>query len=302
MTTRSRSASFGICILTYLVALVAGVAAAWPLRDAHPLLVAGVADVVATVVVFAFSFAFRNSSLYDPYWSVVPIALALYWTLHPEHAAAHPALTWGVVALVTLWGLRLTWNWARGWTGLNHEDWRYGMLAEQSGPWYWLVSFSGIHLFPTVMVFGGMLSVYALIATPSSGPTLTWAVAALVTLGAIAIETVADQQLLRWRRSKPDEMAFMQGGLWDWSRHPNYFGEVAFWWGLSLCAVAVDPANAWVFVGPVAMTGLFVFISVPMMEKRTLAKRPDYAAHMERTSMLLPLPPRRAEDGLAELS
>ncbi|MBI5546954.1 MAG: DUF1295 domain-containing protein, partial [Deltaproteobacteria bacterium] len=84
-------------------------------------------------------------------------------------------------------------------------------------------------------------------------------------------------------------------GLWKYSRHPNYFGEVSFWWGLWLFGVASDPASAlWTLAGPVAMTGLFLFISVPMLDKRSLERRPGYAEHRRRVSALIPWFPKRA--------
>ena len=85
----------------------------------------------------------------------------------------------------------------------------------------------------------------------------------------------------------------MSSGLWAYSRHPNYFGEVAFWWGLYLFALAADPGYWWTIVGPCAVTALFLTASIPLMDKRSLDRRPGYAARMESTSALIPWPTRR---------
>jgi len=284
--------------LAYVLALALAVASTWLLPEGtHPLVVVAVADVVGTVVVFGFSFAFKNSSFYDPYWSVAPIPIAFYLASHPTAAdSAVGARQVLALVLVTLWGLRLTANWLRGWTGLHHEDWRYGKLRADTGKAYWLVSFSGIHLFPTVLVFLGCLGLYPALTAGARPFGPLDLVAAAITAGAIVIESLADNQLRAFVQSNRDPARYLDTGLWAWSRHPNYFGEVSFWWGVWLFGVAADPASAWWTAGgPVAMTVLFVFISIPMMEKRMLAKRPSYAEHQRRVSMLLPLPPRRRE-------
>jgi steroid 5-alpha reductase family enzyme len=115
----------------------------------------------------------------------------------------------------------------------------------------------------------------------------------VVTLGAIVIEAVADEQLRTFRQRKQEDGAICTVGLWSWSRHPNYFGELSFWAGLLLFGVAAG-GPWWSAVGLVAMVGLFVGASIPLAEKRSLARRPGYAEHQRRTSMLVPLPPKRA--------
>ena len=86
----------------------------------------------------------------------------------------------------------------------------------------------------------------------------------------------------------------MESGLWAWSRHPNYFGEVAFWWSLALFAIAGAPGDWWWLVlGAIAMTVMFQAASIPMMEKRSLERRPGYQDVIDRVPMLLPRPPKR---------
>ena len=84
---------------------------------------------------------------------------------------------------------------------------------------------------------------------------------------------------------------FITTGVWAWCRHPNYLGEVGFWWGLFLFALAAGWGNWWTIAGPAAMTILFVFISVPLMDRRML-RRPGYAEYLNRVPALIPRPPR----------
>jgi len=187
--------------------------------------------------------------------------------------------------------VRLTWNWARGWTGLGHEDWRYVDFRRKSGRAYWAVSFAGIHLFPTLQVFAACLPIYPALVSPRP---LGWldAVAALVTLMGIAFELVADNQLRRFVRAQPSRDQILDTGIWAWSRHPNYFGEISFWWGVWLFAVAGGAGWWWTALGPLAITLMFVFASLPMIETRMAERRAGWAEHVRRVPLLVPRPPR----------
>ena len=278
-------------LIAYAVAGVVALITAASVGWTHPLAVAFAADVAATVAIFAFSRAFDNSSFYDAYWSVAPPFLALYFC-----AVAVPGVSGGrqvlVVALVGWWAVRLTYNWYRGWTGLHHEDWRYVDLRRSTAGAYWLVSFVGLHLMPTIQVFLACLSLYVALAVGTRPFGLLDVAAALVTAGAIALESRADKELVRFRRSQPSPEAILASGVWAWSRHPNYFGEMSFWWGLWLFALAAAPGWWWTVIGPLGITLLFRFASLPLMETRMLQRRPAFAAHQQRVSMVVPWPPR----------
>lgn len=285
----SLSRARGLVLVSYLLATAAAVASLRLLHFGSPLLDSLVADCVATVVIFGFSVAYSNSSFYDAYWSVAPPLLALYFATVASPGANELRAMIATV-LTFVWGIRLTYNWARGWTGLTHEDFRYVDLRAKTGPAYWLVSFLGIHLFPTFQTFAGSVGLY--VAITASGHAFGWidAIACVVTAGAILIETVADEQLRDFVK-RPDRVpgSVMDEGLWAYSRHPNYFGEMSFWWGLALFGLAADPSQ-WkiILIGPVAITVMFFFVSVPMMETRQLAAKPHYAEQIKRTSMIVP--------------
>ena len=289
----SRAQAFGLVILAYLVAAGAAVGVGFAVRGLHPIWIALLADLAATFAVFAFSVGFNNSSFYDPYWSVAPAAVVAFWMLWPAGPTGDPVRMGLVAGLVLLWGGRLTWNWARGWTGLHHEDWRYRDIRHKTGKGYWPASLAGIHLMPTCLVFGGLVAVYPALVSPRAFWLLD-GVAAAVTLGAIWIEATADKQLLRFKRGNPPREQVMEQGLWRYSRHPNYFGEILFWWGLFMFGLAAAPSWWPAVAGPVAMTALFAFISLPMIDKRMLARRPAYAERLKRVSAIVPWFPRRS--------
>ena len=258
---KSRRIAFLLIVLAYVDAAIAAFLIGWATGDRHPIIVVFTADVAATLAIYAWARLFRNASFYDPYWSMAPIAIIVFWIT----TAATPAPScrpWIVIALVVLWSLRLTWNWARSWRGLQHEDWRYANMRAKYGPrkCFWIVELVGIELVPTIVVFLGCLSLYPVLTNATK--TLWWPdyIAAIITAGAIIIETIADEQMLRFaKRKKPGEI--MNKGLWRYSRHPNYFGEVSFWWGLYFFGLAANPSYWWTIVGPIVITLLFLFIS-----------------------------------------
>ncbi|MBW2462800.1 MAG: DUF1295 domain-containing protein [Deltaproteobacteria bacterium] len=269
----------------YLLATAMALGVGLLLAGHDPWLRLGAADVVATLVVFAFSVGFSNSSLYDPYWSVAPPVLAMGWlALEGNAVTVRQALAF---ALIFIWGARLTYSFFRGWPGLSHEDWRYRDLRERTGGAYWLVSFLGIHFFPTALTFGGTVAYFAAARGPAELNVIDGVAAATTALG-IWLETTADRQLRDYGQRKPDAGAILKTGLWAHSRHPNYLGELLFWWGIALFAVAAGASLPYAVGGAAAITLLFVFVSIPMIERRMSARRAGWAEHSRRVPVLIP--------------
>lgn len=258
----------------------------------HLWLDALVADLLATLVIFGFSRIHHNSSFYDAYWSVVPPLLLLYWW--SQSGGVEPVRLWLAAVVVLLWAVRLTANWAYAWPGLHHEDWRYPLLRERAGRFEVLADLFGIHLFPTIQVFLGCLPLYVVVTRSGRDVGIIDAVAVLVGVGAVILEMVSDLQMHRFvRERQPGQV--MDRGVWSWSRHPNYFGELMFWASLALFGIAAAPGETWwLFIGLVAMLAMFLGASIPMMEERSLQRRPHYQEVIARVPMLVPRPPRRA--------
>ncbi len=291
--TVSKARSLTLVAIAYVVAVA--VAAAWLVwgpTTGMLWLDTLIADLLATLVVFGFSRRYRNSSFYDAYWSVIPPLLLFFWWA--DSGAAEPWRIWLVATLVVVWAVRLTGNWVYSFPGLHHEDWRYPMFRERAGRWEFVADLVAIHVIPTVQVFLGMLPVYVAVTTPGTGWAWLTVVAFVVGMAAVALEFVADGQMHRFVKDrKPGEV--MDRGLWSWSRHPNYFGEFGFWFALALFGVAASPADAWwLFVGALAMLAMFLGASIPMMETRSLQRRPGYQAVVDRVSRFVPRPPKPA--------
>jgi steroid 5-alpha reductase family enzyme len=289
-----------VVVLAYVAAIGAAAVTLQLASELGLLWATVIADVVATLVVFAFSAGTNNSSMYDPYWSVAPVCIAGLWALHPE-AQGEPARALLVVVLVNLWGWRLTLNWWRGWRGLDHEDWRYADMRPRAAWPYWLVSLAGFHGVPTVLVLLGCFALWPALVTGDRSLGIVDGIGALLTLAAIVLEALADGQLTDFRRQvaaarargEVVEHPLLTTGLWAWSRHPNYLGEITFWIGLFVIGMGADPSAWWTAVGPVAMLLLFCFVSVPLIETRLRATRPQYADYSRRVPAILPWPPLR---------
>ena len=279
---------FQSVIAAYVLAGAAAISTGILFHAQQPIVIVGLADLAATIVVFIFSMNTKNSSIYDPYWSVAPVPIALFWLFQSgSNGFANPRHVL-IFALLCVWAIRLTANWADRWRGLGHEDWRYQDIQKQTGIWYWPVSFLGIHLMPTILVFLGSLALSPTLSDRSTHLTWLDAVAALVTLAAVIIEGIADMQMRRFRSKPGSAKETFPPGLWSASRHPNYFGEVLFWWGLYLFVPLAYPGFWWAIAGPIAILLLFLGVSIPLMERHLLAEHVSYAEYQRRVSPFVP--------------
>ena len=277
----SAAASFAVVAVVYAIAVVVGVlvyyavSADWWLR----LLIA---DVAATVATFIFSVIFKNASVYDPYWSVAPPVILISFAF----GRALTALGVLILIAVGFWAVRLTANWAYNFGDLTHQDWRYTMLKEKTGAFYPLINFIGIHLVPTLVVYGCILpAVFAIREGVEAGPLGVLFVA--ISMLAATLQCVSDIQMHAFRRRRRG--GFIRDGLWKYSRHPNYLGEILMWWGIGL-AVVVSAPEVWYFIfGALANTALFLFVSIPMADGRQ-SKKDGFAEYKSATRMLLPIP------------
>ena len=155
---QNRAASFIVVTLVYIIATVVGVMTyrALTLDWWLSLLIA---DTAATVVTFIFSLIFKNASVYDPYWSVQPPVILVAFAIGRELTVFGVLL----LAVVSFGAIRLTANWAYTFGNLTHQDWRYTMLHERTGAFYPIINFVGIHMVPTLVVYGCILpGVYAI--------------------------------------------------------------------------------------------------------------------------------------------
>ncbi len=277
---QNRLFSFILVTVIYLLAIAVGVITYYFLPFDYWLNLL-IADIVATAFTFLFSVLLKNASVYDPYWSVQPIvigvAFAIVYGLNLSSAI--------LLIVVCLWGVRLTANWAYTFKNLYHQDWRYTMLCEKTGKWYPFVNFLGIHLVPTLVVYACALPLTAVILYQPKFHFLML-IGAVISVCAFTVQGIADIEMHKFRKRKTG--GFIRDGLWKYSRHPNYLGEICMWWGVGLCALALMPTRWYLLLGALSNTLLFLCISIPMAEGRQ-SKKTGYPEYKSATRALLPI-------------
>lgn len=284
-----KSKSRLIVLWVYLAALGTGAILTYYLQSNDPLAKLFFIDVLMTLVIFVFSFKYSNSSLYDPYWSVIPFGIFFYWLyiFGPEVITIKIFVT---AFIISFWSWRLTGNWLRGWNGMEHEDWRYIDLKQKTGKWYMIVNFLGIHMFPTLVVFVASMPLYYIFMFSSEMNWVTY-VGFAITLSGTLLEMVADNQLYKFKVKENNPIAVMRFGVWQYLRHPNYLGEILFWLGLALISYTPYTTIS-VFAGCLLMLAMFIIISIPMLDKRLLKSKPGYVIYKESTWALIPKLPK----------
>jgi steroid 5-alpha reductase family enzyme len=242
----------------------------------------------ATIFIYLGSVLLKNSSLYDPFWSVAPVPIVIYLSIQSENSILLKML---IIFPILLWATRLTRNWVISWEGFHHEDFRYIDLKNTNKYKAEFNNFFGIHLFPTFIVNICLYPlVYVFINDVAVNVYLY--ISSIITLTAVILETVADEQMRKFRSDPRNKGKTMKYKLWRYSRHPNYLGEVGFWFGIYFMGISSGFAPLWLIVCPFAMLLLFVLVSCPMMDERSLKNRPNYKEYMDNTSQLMLLPPK----------
>ena len=255
------------------------------------LVAAAVAIVVLMVGTWLVSLVWHDASIVDPVWPLGFVVIA--WVTRAV-ATGHGEVTrqWIIVAMTTIWGLRLSGYLAWRKHGAP-EDHRYQAMRRHRGDRFPLAS-----LF-TVFALQGVLMWIVSLPVQLGQTRVTPDVGALALIGVaiwlvgFTFETVGDAQLARFKADPTSAGQVMDQGLWRYTRHPNYFGDTCVWWGIALVA-AETGVGAIGIVGAAVMTVLLLRVSgIPMLERTMAKRRPDYTAYVERTSAFIPRPPRR---------
>lgn len=281
----NRNRSFVIITVHYIVAAILGYAT-WAFAQSQwpPYWAIFAADVVATIYIWILGLVYKNVSFYDPYWSVAPPIFLTAWAVKMS-AFTLPTIL--VLLAVWIWAIRLTYNWIYTFHGLAYEDWRYTKFRVECSPFvFQLINFFGLNMVPTLVVFMAMLPAVDMMGVAGNGGVLVW-IGFAVSVGAVCLQLISDRQAHAFRAEHPGKVCNV--GLWRRGRHPNYLGEILMWWGVWLMYVSVCGIEHywWMVAGPISVTLLFRFISVPLMENRQLLRKPDYAEYKRNTRMFI---------------
>ncbi|MGB7117721.1 MAG: DUF1295 domain-containing protein [Anaerolineales bacterium] len=243
------------------------------------------------IALWMISLLLKDSSIVDIFWGTGFVITAwFYFFLTPDGFAARKLL---IVILTTIWGLRLSIhillrNWGHG------EDYRYQQWRQEAGSNWWWRSFFKVFLLQGAVMW--IISAPLLAAQSNPNPArLIW----LDYLGAILwgigffFEAVGDWQLARFRANPDNKGKLLNTGLWRYTRHPNYFGDAAQWWGFYLIATAAG--GYWTIFSPIIMTLLLRRVSgVTMLEKSLKESKPGYKEYVETTNPFIPWFPHKS--------
>lgn len=245
------------------------------------------------LILWGVSIAIRDPSFIDSWWGLGVIVLAWSSYLQPDEKSPHGLL---IAALATAWGLRLglflLWRWRK-----HGHDRRYKKMfdrAQQKQGWNFATT-SLLYVFLPQLLLQFVMALPVQVSQLSDAPaplgTLAYIGAALAIFG-ILYEAIADAQLAAFKANPANTGKLMDRGLWRYSRHPNYFGELCTWWGIYAVA-AETQFGLWSLPGPLLITFLLTRVSgAPTTEPHLQKTRPEYAEYKRRTSSFIPLPPK----------
>ena len=245
--------------------------------------------IYATLIIYLFSCLLKNSSLYDPFWSVAPVPIVVFLALNFNNSLELKLL---VLIPIILWAIRLTHNWLMSWDGFMHEDFRYINLKNTNKIQAELNNLFGIHLVPTLLVNLSLFPV-SFVLINEIDVNIYLYLSSIFTFIAVILETISDKQMRDFKKNSSNKGKTMKYGLWKYSRHPNYLGESLFWFGIYFMGLSTGIMPLWTILCPTTMLFLFIFISCPMMDQRSLINRSDYRDYMDNTSQLFLWPPKK---------
>ena len=292
MNIYKKENSLFVVLITYILTIILTICITSTIHFNNEWMMILFAHSVATIGIYISSLIFNNSSMYDPFWSVAPIPIIIYLAYFSNNLVLNDLYTSLVVFVVLFWAIRLTHNWTMVWDGLHEEDFRYIDLKQGNLLKKEIVNFFGIHYIPTLQVNVSLLPIFFVFTNTVTN--YKWIlVGATISICAVILQIISDKQMRDFKLNISNKNKIMNLGLWKYSRHPNYLGEVMFWIGLYIMAISVSDVPNWLILSPLSMVVLFVFISCPMMDERSLKKRPGYKEYMHKTSQLLILPSSR---------
>lgn len=244
-----------------------------------------IADVVATIYIWVVGIFYKTASIYDPYWSVQTVVIFACLLIGYKTFNLGSIL---YLAGLLFWAVRLTYNFIYGFTDISYIDWRYVQIKEKTGKLYQLVSLLGIHLVPTFVVFFASVPSFLYIINGQDFSLLQLIGLAIMVLGTL-LELVSDKNMATFKKVRTSKDEIINVGLWKYSRHPNYLGEILFWYGVALVFI-LNNLNLWfVIIGAILNTMLFLFISIPLAENHLKSYKKGFDEYKKKTRMLLPI-------------
>ena len=245
---------------------------------------------ILVTLLWLLSVAIKNVSIVDIFWGFGFVVVNAYYFFNLEEPSFR---NWLLLALVSIWGLRLTIYLSIRNIGKG-EDYRYQQFRRDYGAErYWWFSY-----FQVFLLQGGLILIVSLpllaIHTSNTAGNLFWLdyIAILIWIIGFSFEAGGDYQLYQFKKKNNNKGKVLNSGFWRYTRHPNYFGDTAVWWAYALFSIAA--AGYWQIIGTVIMTLLIIMVSgVAMLERNLKDSKPKYKEYIEKTSAFIPWFPKK---------
>ncbi len=234
---------------------------------------------------FVFSLIKKRNDVADVAWGLGFVLMAWTSLFLSNDFGLRSVL---INILVSIWGLRLAWHIHTRNKGKT-EDYRYEAWRKEWGSFFYIRSYFQVYLLQGLLLFLIVSPVLVINKSYNSSVGFLDLIGIAVWLFGFYFEVVGDAQLARFIKNPENKGKLMQSGLWAYTRHPNYFGEVTLWWGVLLVALSV-PNGIYAIIGPLTITFLILKVSgIPLLEKK-MEENPDFQEYKSRVSMFIPLP------------
>jgi steroid 5-alpha reductase family enzyme len=235
---------------------------------------------------FIISIFKKRNDIADIAWGLGYMVLCAFYLFYYEPSTRAYLL----VTLISIWGIRLAIFIMSRNMGKS-EDFRYKKWREDWGRTFYLRSFLQVYMLQGFFLLLIITPIMVVVSNPQGPFTTLDYLGVIVWLFGFYFEAVGDYQLAQFKKNPDNKGKIMQTGLWRYTRHPNYFGEVAMWWGIFLIALN-SPHGLYALIGPLTITFLLLFVSgVPMLEEKYEANA-EFENYKEKTSKFFPLPPK----------
>ncbi|MFZ5437922.1 MAG: DUF1295 domain-containing protein [Patescibacteria group bacterium] len=242
------------------------------------------------VLFFVYAAFFKTDKVTDLSYGLTFIALAVFALLKNQTFYPYQIL---VVTLIAIWGIRLAGylfirilktKRDKRFDGIRENFWKFAQFWLLQAIAVWVISLPGTYL---------------LSLKTNSNFNLLMMTGLLVWLMGIVIETTADWQKFKFKNKPANKDKLIMSGVWQYSRHPNYFGEISCWWGIFIYSLSFQAGLSWLTItGPLFITFLILFVSgIPTLEKKyneRYKENKNYQLYKQNTSLLVPLPNKKS--------
>ena len=287
-----------IILLSYIIAFGIGLFSYLTLDDSdilknsdidekyRQLIIIFISNVISTIIIWFIGVLINTASTYDPYWSVqTPVIFICLLIKHGNLNVGNLIY----LELILFWAIRLTYNYTKTFHDITYIDWRYNQIRESTGKFYQIVNLLGICLVPTIIVYAASIPSFLYVMDDLNLEYIQF-IGFIIILASVLIEMKADIDIHEFKKIRSSRNEIIRIGLWKYSRHPNYFGEICFWYGVAFVYIFCDFTKKWYYIfGAILNNALFLGISIPLAEKNLRKYKEGYDEYKKNTSMLIPI-------------